>query len=36
MPPDSDQQQKEWLDRLLTELESSNALRLDGDLVINT
>ena len=36
MPPDSDQQQKEWLDRLLTELESNNALRLEGDLVINT
>jgi glyoxylase-like metal-dependent hydrolase (beta-lactamase superfamily II) len=35
MPPDSDQQQKEWLDRLLTELEDSNALRLDGNLVIN-
>jgi len=36
MPPDAAQQQNEWLDRLLTELEGSNALRLEGNLVINT
>ncbi|MDP2408147.1 MAG: MBL fold metallo-hydrolase [Hydrogenophaga sp.] len=35
MPIDSDQEQKEWLHRLLTELERSHALRLEGNLVVN-
>jgi hypothetical protein len=36
MPTGSVQQENEWLDRLLTELERSKALRLEGNLVINT